>query len=689
LAPHLPVLQQADVMTTASCLQHLDLREQYRSDDSDLVRDFYVPCLTLARTYDRAVGYFTSEGLALAAEGLDAFVAAGGQMRLVASPVFSAEDAEAMRMGLAAKASIVERRLLEALQSNSDSATSTVRLAWLLADGRLEIRVAVPTDGPGIYHEKVGVFRDVDGCLVSFSGSANETVGGLVSNFESNDVFCSWDWSGTRARRKLDNFERLWRNETPRLQVIDLPAAVRSQLVQIAVSHPRPKRSRPRQQRGEFSPPPGLQLRPYQLEGIEAWFAAHNRGVISMATGTGKTKTGLAAAHRLAHGRPGGMLIVIVTPYVNLVDQWAEECDAWQLRPIKCYESTGRWRAEVWREIDAYRAGTPRTICLVTTYATAALPEFQQVIAACRLSGALVIADEVHHLESELPHPILKCDFGHRLGLSATPARWEGDMPITQRLESYFGSVVYEFSIRDAIRGQYLCPYIYEPILVQLDPEELRGYTEVVRAIDSVLARTPLQLDELSRLLRRRSLLLNTASGKFQALRETLRASPPDRTLFYCASRAQMDPVTELVRESGLNPRPFTAEESSAERKEILDGLARGTIPALVAMRALDEGVDVPSIREAHILASSGNPREFVQRRGRVLRPHPGKTHARIVDYIVMPDVGNANEQNLARRELRRVLDFAATASNGARARTMILPLLERYGLLHLVGETL
>ena len=98
-------------------------------------------------------------------------------MRLVASPNLTAPDLEAMKRGIAARDDAVERRLLEALAESEPPPDNLVMLAWLVSERRLDIRLAVPRGGPGIYHEKVGVFSDLDGCRVAFGGSANETVG--------------------------------------------------------------------------------------------------------------------------------------------------------------------------------------------------------------------------------------------------------------------------------------------------------------------------------------------------------------------------------------------------------------------------------------------------------------------------------------------------------------------------------
>jgi hypothetical protein len=218
-------------------LPEIQLATEYRSDVDDLVRDFYLPCLERSALYRRAVGYFTSRGLSAAAQGLAALIKADGRMLLVASPLFDAEDLVAINRGYAAREDIVERALLRGLESEAEGLDECLGfLAWLIAEGRLDIRIAIPVDEDrkprhGIYHEKLGLFSDSSDNLVAFTGSPNETSGGLVDNFETIDVFWSWDDPQGRVLRKADNFDRLWNNKTRRLEVVSFPDAVRNALI--------------------------------------------------------------------------------------------------------------------------------------------------------------------------------------------------------------------------------------------------------------------------------------------------------------------------------------------------------------------------------------------------------------------------------------------------------------------------
>ncbi|HID20866.1 MAG TPA: hypothetical protein EYP14_00485, partial [Planctomycetaceae bacterium] len=233
-----PMRVENEVATAASGVASLGLKPEYRWDSDDLVRDFYVPCLERSTLYRRAVGYFTSHGLSAAAQGLSALIQSDGRMLLVASPLFDPEDLEAIRRGYPARDDLLVRALLRQIEGTPEAIVRDRLgyLAWLIAEERLEVRIAIPLDEGGrprrgIYHEKMGILSDQFGNAVTFTGSPNETAGGLVDNFETTDVFWSWNDPHGRVARKATNFDRLWQNGTAGPAVVGFPAAVRSQLL--------------------------------------------------------------------------------------------------------------------------------------------------------------------------------------------------------------------------------------------------------------------------------------------------------------------------------------------------------------------------------------------------------------------------------------------------------------------------
>jgi superfamily II DNA or RNA helicase len=674
-------------------LRGLHLEDEYRSDSHNLANDLFVPCLAVAIAYDRAVGYFTSSGLVAAARGLDAFAGRAGKMRLVASPHLAEHDVDAIERGIRARDDVVEQVLIrELLVDLSDG--DRLRLAylsWLIAEDRLEISIAVPRlTRRGIFHEKIGVFTDAHGNRVAISGSPNETSGGLVENFETVDVFRSWDGTASRVQRKIDNFGRLWTNNTAGLDVFPFSEAARGQLLRAApphlAQHPRARPRRAAERASGVAGPDDFHLRWYQRRALDEWNANDRVGILEMATGTGKTKTSLAGAAELQHDL-GRLAIVVLAPYIHLVDQWADEIRRWGILPVKCFEARTNWLPDAASALDLFRASASTAMALIATHTTARTELFQALVNRIRGEQLLVIADEAHHLGSGAGLDALPSHARYRLALSATPDRW-GDPRGTTGLHRYFDRIVFAFGISDAIKAGALCSYMYYPLLVPLTSDELGQYRPVTESIVSELRRPvgERNVKLLRQLMDQRSAIIDTAEGKLEALRIQVEADRPFLSLIYCSNRMQLSAVMDLLWERRIPSRQFTGEESRTERSEILDGLANGNIPAVVAMKCLDEGVDVPPARSADILASSGNPREWVQRRGRILRLYPGKDRALIRDYVVFPDGDSEGERELLRHEIRRVVAFAGAAENHARALSGVWELMAKYGLLDEMG---
>ena len=703
-------------------LSSLPLRISYRSGQDDVLEDFYRPCLEQAVMYSRAVGYFTSAGLAHAAKGVASLVVRGGKMRLVASPQMSDEDVAAL-----SRASDEPERVLEAIVARSLQEVTDLlarerlnALAWLAARGALEVRLAIRLNDKGqmtrgIYHEKTGVFSDAAGAHVAFAGSANETEGGLVENFESIKVFWSWDDPQSRVKEEMENFDALWENRTRGLRVLEFSKTARELLKRYRQPLPPGEDAVIAEDPVPYGLPavpkiPGwVQLREYQELAIRRWLEAKGQGLLAMATGTGKTLTALVLAMRV-YGKNQPMLLVVVCPFINLAEQWVRELAQFGIPATRCYHSSERWRTEAQDAVQRLQSKLDAIRALVVTNRTFLKPVFQSTLRPESFHHFL-IADEAHNLGAEHAADVLPQGIKLRLGLSATPKRHMDD-PGTQRLLEYFGGVVFEFGIKEALKTPaspgsektVLCPYEYHPVLVSLDDDEAEEYL----ALSERLARC-MGTDEdgnpsemAKRLLIARARLLAGARQKLPALDATLRGleHPPRKAIFYCGDGTtddltseqelrQIDAVTRLIgMEHNLHVRTFTCREKASEREEILGGLRNGSLDGVVAIRCLDEGIDLPDMRMGFLLASSTNPRQFVQRRGRLLRNAPGKDRAIIYDFIVQPpdlsgDGTSFNlERSLFKRELTRISEFCETAINGPQALHALLQLRMDYGLL-------
>jgi len=440
-------------------------------------------------------------------------------------------------------------------------------------------------------------------------------------------------------------------------------------------------------QRTEPSVPTAISLRGYQLDAIEAWFQAGCRGLFEMATGTGKTITALAGAVRL-YAREQRLVLVIACPYQHLVDQWYDEATFFGFRPIRAYQSREKWLDKLNDKITGFNFGDSDVLCVITTHDTFATEHFRKTID--RVKGSvLVIADEAHHLGAEHSRRYLPESAGYRLALSATPDRWFDDVG-TQALRDYFGATVFSFTLGDAI-GVSLVQYYYYPVLVELNDDEMARYRQLSTKIGQLLAQGRDENDDqLTQLLLKRSRILNEAANKIPAVSALVDQQPEIRhTLFYC-SPGQIDEVMQMIGiDKRIRAHRFTAREDIPTRQDILRRFASGQLQALAAMHCLDEGVDVPSTETAYILASSSNPRQFIQRRGRVLRRSPGKEFAVIYDLITVPppaveldDLSASAERKILRRELRRFAEFADYALNKQAAYNVIWSLADQYGIL-------
>lgn len=702
-------------------LSSLKVKFSYRSDRDDLVKDFLVPCMQESTLYCRAAGYFTSSSLAIAAKGVASLAARNGKMKLVASPYLEPNDLDALQKAAEDPREILKKitfRTFGSLENALYKDRLNV-LSWLAAVGLLEVKIAIRKEpngeiSRGIFHEKIGIFFDDQKNAISFSGSSNETVGGLQENFESIKVFTSWSSDAPRVQEEIKNFEHLWENQTLGLTVLDFSEAGKEILERFRDPNNPPKgliireRISPHKKK-RLSPPKELKLLPHQKGAIQAWHDAKGKGVLAMATGSGKTITALWLASELSQ-KISSFAIIITCPYINLVTQWARETKKFGLSPLECTGSSCFWESKLEREYQKLSTGLENVIAIITTNATFQGEKFHETIKNKLHSNKfahLLIADEVHNLGSEKIKNLLPEEISLRLGLSATPER-QYDQIGTEAVLNYFGGIVFEYSLTQALDDGYLSPYNYYPIPVELTNEEKEKYFELTKKIGQVLSGdhsdTEVHLS-VKKLLLMRARILASASNKIKVLDSLIANMKKSlkKSLFYCGDgeiegdippeeKKQIDAVTRLLGEKHhLRVRKFTYHENSEEREKILKDLREDNLDGVVAIRCLDEGIDLPDVRMAFILASSTNPRQFIQRRGRVLRKSPGKDFAEIYDFFISPpriddDLLDLNtfkiDRQLFKKELMRIQEFSRGALNGPEAYASLLELRKNYNLL-------
>lgn len=703
-------------------LPELDIADSYRSDSADVVRDFYVPVLANATRYDRAVGYFASRSLALLAHGLEKFRANHGRIRIVASPYLSEEDIRDILAGYEYR-DVITRAVVREIHSDarrSDLEISRLGLLGrLIALETLEIKLAViENEGiPSLYHEKIGVIADHSGASVAFTGSMNETAAAYTDNFESIEIFKSWVPGDYARVARIDrNFAALWDDNTPLIRVLNLPDAANDHLQELArmATAPPSRRSRSATDSPEGSAAPhgwptmpvDVELRDYQKDAVSAWLQANGRGLFQMATGTGKTITALATLDQLGRqlrARNTPLVTVIVVPLLDLVEQWSEELRRFGVTALKCRDSVASWEPAARNAIAGLQADSAESLTLIVTNKTFGGIAFQNVLRAVR-APLMIIADEVHHLGAKHLRTALPPNAELRLALSATPERWF-DEEGTEALHNYFGETLINLGLKDAIRLGVLAPYRYVPVLIPLTDEEAAYYAELTAKIGALYGKqqsAQASGDEesaLGQLLNRRAKVLGHAEHKLPALQqEVVKRRHQPFQLVYCAEGGrptdegpgpvQVDQVLDMLgNRLGMRVHPYTAQEPKAQRRNLLRAFGDQDLEALVSMRCLDEGVDLPDARVAYMLASSSNPRQFIQRRGRILRRAPGKQEAEVVDFIAVPpqdpDLYEI-EQNLFRREMTRIVEFAMHAENYGEALGILRDLRKYYNLMDL-----
>lgn len=704
-------------------LSDLPLKTTYRSDRDSLLRDFYLPALSRATVYQRSAGYFTSASLSHAARGLTALIDGGGRLELIAAPMLTSEDIDAIRDGYVSRDDRIRASLLSefAVTVSSLESRRLEALSWLIANDRLDVKIAFRVDPwgrclPGIYHEKIGVIRDGHGDYVAFAGSANETEGGLITNFESIPVYWSWDDPQQRAHEIAANYEKLWADDTRGLRVLRFPEVAEEALRPYQPTN-RPTQSQELELESSIDPlaqefrtksstlrlPERITLRDYQVAIITEWLKNRGRGTFALATGTGKTVTALAAAARVRQAERLSALLV-VCPYQNLVTQWAEEIRDFGGDPILAFHSRSDWHERLSRELLQPRSPQDPLLVVVTTFSTFGTPAFKDLLGQFP-DQSMLIADEAHHIGSESSLSSLPAlGFPLRLALSATPERHLDDEG-TDKLLAWFGEVLEpRIGVREAIDMGALCPYYYHPTRIDLSAIEAEKYLEFSQRIASLMSAGHRigESAQLGKLLLDRSAFLSHLEGKLTALSEIVQElEHVEKTLVYCgagAAASDEDVGAELTKhvdvvvallgdELGIRVQKYVATTRLEDRARFIGQLVSGDLQAIVAINCLDEGVDIPCIETAILMSSSTNPRQFVQRRGRVLRKHPGKEFAHVYDMIVVPKLTrevSKSEKSLMKREMTRYLEFARSAENGAEAERAVLPILEEFDLLHL-----
>ena len=709
-------------------LKDLDIKVEYRSKHIDIATSFYIPLLTEACMYKRAVAYFSSSSLLEISVGICNLAKRRGKIKLVTSPCLSEEDIEAIKKGYAKRDEIIKKALLSKLEEAKDDfeRDRLDLLANLIATNVLEIKIILIDNGIGIFHEKLGIIEDDFGNKVAFSGSMNESETAFKKNYETIDVFCNWKIGdeASRFEKKFEAFKNLWVGNDDGVIIIDFPELSQ----EIIKKYKRKEQTdfsidqreylscsieKKREEFLEIKIPNEYKLRDYQEEAIEKWVENGYRGIFDMATGTGKTLTALGAIARISENLKGKLGVIIVCPFQHLVEQWVEDIVKFNIKPIigYSYSPQKNWKNRLKLAVQTLKYDDINSFfCFICTNATFSNEEIQKLFKRIK-KPLLLIVDEAHNLGATNIRKTLTEQYTYRLALSATFDRYM-DEEGTSILYNFFGKKIIEYSLGRAIEEKMLTPYDYYPIVVYLTERELNEYNELSKKI-----KKETRIDEKGKvyfsklgemLLIERSRIVAGATNKIKTLKKELQKYKEENNiLVYCGATnilreeedssitdekdiRQIDAVKKMMyRELKMKVDRFTANESIKERMEIKDRFISGKIQAIVAIKCLDEGVNIPDIKIAFILASTTNPKEYIQRRGRVLRIAPNKEYAEIYDFITLPrDLREAKilskekleyDISLLAKEIARMKEFSSLSRNNLSCKKLIMSINEVY----------
>lgn len=657
----------------------------YNKAIDNIAEDFYLPSMRHAKRYDRISGYFSSTIYIIAWNALKEFIEKDGKIRVICSPFLSDEDQRAIENGYEAKNSeIIYENLkkeVDDLFHEDNLSTPNKVLAYLIATGNIEIKIAVgrcdsdPSVGR-LFHDKVGIFSDENNS-VGFRGSINETFKGLSDdgNLESIDVFTDFhdNNDATRVHISQKYFEDLWLNTINGIRVYDFPESLKKvirnktsniawqELIdEVTVTIDKSQFWAAEKQKG------GRRPRPHQINALENWEANGRKGIFEHATGSGKTYTAMCAIRKSLDKNE---VPIVLVPSIGLLDQWHTELETTfkdlEINYLLCGGSNHKWKEQDILKHWTFPSTKERRIVL-STMDTASTESFIQNLH--QGDHLFIIADEVHRIGSAGRRNFLNVNTGPRLGLSATPKRY-GDPIGSEAIINFFGDIIPPpYTLKDAIDDKVLTPYFYYPHVVRLCPDEQIAWDEITNEIRHRYAKiankdhsTPLDDKTLNMLLIKRARITKNASGKIKLASDIIsdRYKEGQKWIVYCDNSTQLRNVLSELLKRGVDAYEYHSNMSGDRIETLKYFNSCGGV--IVSIRCLDEGIDIPSTTHALILASSSNPREFIQRRGRILRRYEGKNFAYLYDAVVVPsNLGNDCDKRTAivESELSRCIQF-------------------------------
>ncbi|MGL4361750.1 MAG: DEAD/DEAH box helicase family protein, partial [Cellulosilyticaceae bacterium] len=490
--------------------KELKLKSSYDTGEDDVVEAFYIPVLSKAISYDRIAGYFTSSSLAISARGLQYMIQKKGKMRLLVSPYLNREDVEMMQQASVDPMGYLEQSLADVLEEMNDHNLQHYRalMGWMIAHNLLEIKVVLikhkdgrllsrdEVDQTALFHQKIGICRDEEGSILTFSGSINETAAAWTKNVENFKVFQSWkagqeEFCNTDAQ----NFLKYWYEEKEHVVIMNIPMAIRDKFIQYGDKDITEINSAIQQMK-ITKKEETISLFYYQKQAVEQWKKNKRHLLFEMATGSGKTRTAIACMLDLVNQNERNLFIV-ATPQSTLSKQWKTEVEAFyptaQFSLVVDSTNT-KAKAELEKLKLRINTKTCKNAIIYTTHKTCSSGWFVKTMNEIKHCDITFIGDEVHGLGSTKQQAGLLTCYKNRIGLSATPHRFFDDEG-SALLKSYFGDSSFEFTIDNALteinpitNKTFLCPYYYHLRFAELTEDELERYNQLSVKISKLYA---------------------------------------------------------------------------------------------------------------------------------------------------------------------------------------------------------
>lgn len=654
----------------------VNVKKSYISFGEDnIAKALIEPLLYHAKLYKRSVGFFSSSVFSTIMEGVVSFARNGGKIQLITSPNLSEDDVEAINGGYTNRELILINKASDNFaKSIQDFEVEELKLLYeLISNSILDIKIVV-TKTAGMYHDKLGIMRDNEGNEVVFYGSPNSTHSGYSNNYEKIRVVNSWNESDKEIiDEENKEFDGIWTGDNKYLEVYEFSGEAKNRTLSIIEY---------KEMHGSDTP---VILRDYQEAAINSWKNNNYKGFFVMATGTGKTWTALFATKELMDEE--NPIVVICAPYKHLVKQWAEDVEKMftDSKMVLVSSENPNWEKEINAEIIRLKYKPDNKLIIISTISSFYSERF---IKSMRKSDRkkLLIVDEAHRFTQRDDQ--LKAEYSYLLGLSATPDNGKQNSS-GEDLMDFFGGKVYDLPIERAI-GKHLVNYSYHPIYVYATEDEEDRFKKLSSKIMGCFKNGVLiDKDALIRYSRERLRIISMAHEKTEKIDYILdKIEKEDHFVVYCGDgkifnneegeKRHIQFIKDVLDKRGLKSSQFTATENMKTRMRLVKAFNTGEIDALAAIRCLDEGINIPSIRSALILSSNDSYREFVQRRGRILRLYKDKTEAKIYDVIVLPSL---SAKGMAVIELRRYYEYAKLAVNSKELIVELEKMMDEYGV--------